>query len=77
MYNIIFKGHFETEKQDELIDKLQKILEETDTTYLGEIQSFKLPEYVDYQRIDEDEKDSTGENDSVQSGDTTVSDSDI
>lgn len=53
MFTIFLKGHFETEKQEEFLNKLQEILKETDTTYFGQVQSFKEPEYVDFQKVEE------------------------
>lgn len=76
MYTITFRGHFETEKQEEFIAKLQKILEETDTTFFGNVQSFKEPDYVDFQKI---ETNNVGESEDQSTGtkDTTIQSSDI
>lgn len=52
MYTIIFKGRFETDKQEEFVNKLQTLLKETDTEFLGQVQSFEMPPYVDYQKIE-------------------------
>lgn len=52
MFTITFRGHFETENQDKFIEKLQEILKETDTTYFGQVDSFKEPEYVDFQKVE-------------------------
>lgn len=52
MFTIFFKGHFETEKQEEFISKLQEILKETDTVFLGQVQSYKEPDYIDFQKIE-------------------------
>lgn len=52
MFTIFLKGHFETEKQEEFISKLQEILKETDTTYFGQVQSYKEPDYVDFQKVE-------------------------
>lgn len=52
MFTIFFKGHFETEKQEEFLNKLQEILKETDTTFLGQVQSYKEPDYVDFQKVE-------------------------
>lgn len=52
MFTIFFKGHFETEKQEEFINKLQEILKETDTVFLGQVQSYKEPDYIDFQKVE-------------------------
>ena len=47
MFTFFLKGHFETKNQENFLNKLQEILEETDTTYLGEVLSYTDPGYVD------------------------------
>lgn len=71
MYVITFKGHFETEKQEEFITKLQEILESTDTTFFGQVQSFKEPDYVDFQKVEVNDGEDS-ENQSTGTEDTTV-----
>ena len=52
MFTFFLKGHFETENLTEFIDKLQEILKETDTTYLGQVLSYTDPGYVDDSKIE-------------------------
>ena len=62
MFTIFLKGHFETENQEEFLNKLQEILKETDTTYFGQVQSFKEPDYVDFQKVEETKNAGESEN---------------
>lgn len=54
MFTFFLKGHFETENLTEFIDKLQEILKETDTIYLGQILSYTDPRYIDNSKIEFD-----------------------
>ena len=54
MFTFFLKGHFETKNLTEFTDKLQEILKETDTTYLGQILSYTDPRYVDNSKIEFD-----------------------
>ena len=67
MFTIFFKGHFETEKQEEFINKLQEILKETDTMFLGQVQSYKEPDYIDFQKV---EVNDAGESENTTEGTT-------
>lgn len=62
MFTIFLKGHFETEKQEEFLNKLQEILKETDTVFLGQVQSYKEPDYIDFQKVEEIEDAGESEN---------------
>lgn len=55
MYTIFLKGHFETEKQEEFLNQLQEVLSKTDTSFIGQVQSFKMPEDIDFQKIEDNE----------------------
>lgn len=52
MVTFIFKGQFETENQEDFINKLQEILDETDTTFIGKIDSYEMPKDVDFQKVE-------------------------
>lgn len=52
MVTIIFKGQFETENQEDFINKLQKILEETDTSFIGRVDAYEMPKDVDFQKVE-------------------------
>lgn len=48
MVTIIFKGQFETKNQENFINKLQEILDETDTTFIGKVDVYEMPKDVDF-----------------------------
>lgn len=52
MVTIIFKGQFETKNQENFINKLQEILDETDTTFIGRIDAYEMPKDVDFQKVE-------------------------
>lgn len=52
MVTIIFKGQFETENQEDFINKLQEILDETDTTFIGRVDVYEMPKDVDFQKVE-------------------------
>lgn len=52
MVTIIFKGQFETENQENFINKLQEILDETDTTFIGRVDAYEMPKDVDFQKVE-------------------------
>lgn len=52
MVTIIFKGQFETENQEDFINKLQEILDETDTTFIGRVDAYEMPKDVDFQKVE-------------------------
>lgn len=52
MVTIIFKGQFETKNQENFINKLQEILNETDTTFIGRIDAYEMPKDVDFQKVE-------------------------
>lgn len=52
MVTIIFKGQFETENQEDFINKLQEILDETDTTFIGRVNAYEMPKDVDFQKVE-------------------------
>lgn len=52
MVTIIFKGQFETKNQENFINKLQEILDETDTTFIGRIDAYEIPKNVNFQKVE-------------------------
>lgn len=52
MVTIIFKGQFETENQEDFINKLKEILEETDTSFIGRVDAYEMPKDVDFQKVE-------------------------
>lgn len=57
MYNITIKGYFETEKAEEFVKKLEEIVKETDSNFIGKPVVYELAPYVDYQKQEDgDEK---------------------
>lgn len=52
MVTIIFKGQFETENQEDFINKLQEILDKTDTIFIGRVDAYEMPKYVDFQKVE-------------------------
>lgn len=51
MVTIIFKGQFETSNHEIFINKIEEILKETDSTFVGRIDAYETPEYVDFQEV--------------------------
>lgn len=52
MYQITLRGYFETEKPDELLEAIKTVANENDADIIGQFQSYKLADYVDYQKAD-------------------------
>lgn len=52
MYQITLRGYFETEKPDELLEAIKTVASENDADIIGQFQSYKLADYVDYQKAD-------------------------
>ena len=52
MYQITIRGYFETEKPDELLEAIKTVANENDADIIGQFQSYKLADYVDYQKAD-------------------------
>ena len=52
MVTLIFKGQFETENQEDFINKLQEILDETDTSFVGRVNAYEMPKDVDFQKVE-------------------------
>lgn len=51
MVTIIFKGQFETSNHENFINKVEEILKETGSTFIGRIEAYEAPEYVDFQEV--------------------------
>lgn len=52
MVTIIFNGQFETKNQENFINKLQEILDETDTTFIGRVDVYEIPKDVNFQKVE-------------------------
>ena len=52
MYQITLRCYFETEKPDELLEAIKTVASENDADIIGQFQSYKLADYVDYQKAD-------------------------
>ena len=76
MVTIIFKGQFETENQEDFINKLQEILDETDTSFVGRVDAYEMPRDVDFQKV-ESKAINESEDKSETITDTSNSDSNI
>lgn len=76
MVTIIFKGQFETENQEDFINKLQEILDETDTSFVGRVYAYEMPKDVDFQKV-ESKTINESEDKSETTTDTSNSDSNI
>lgn len=56
MYNITIRGYFETEKAEDFIEKLNGIIEETDSIFVGKPVIYELAPYIDYQKQEDGDK---------------------
>lgn len=52
MYQIAFKGYFESENPDTLVEALKKTATENKSDVIGEFVVYQLAPYVDYQKAD-------------------------
>ena len=72
MYSLIFNGEFQVEYPDEFLNALQEIQEKYDVEYYGQIKTRNLGNFVDFQKIDNDDNQSEGDlNPDIQSTDKT------
>ena len=72
MYSLIFNGEFQVEYPDEFLKDLQELQEKHNVEYYGQIKSRNLGNFVDFQKIDDDDNQSEGDlNPDIQSTDTT------
>lgn len=55
MFELILNGKIELENPDEFIKEFQKLLQEFKTEFRGQNAIYKLPDYVDFQRIEVEE----------------------
>ena len=53
MFAVVFNGKVETEKVDEFLNGFHDLLKNTDSDFIGRVESYQLARYVDYQKIDE------------------------
>lgn len=52
MYQISLKGYFETEKPDELIEMINKAVQDSNSERIGQFATYQLAPYIDYQKAD-------------------------
>lgn len=52
MYEINLNGKIEIENPDDFVTDFQEILKKYNTTFHGQSAIFKLPEYVDFQKVE-------------------------
>lgn len=55
MFELILNGKFELENPDEFTKEFQMLLQKFNTEFRGQNAIYKLPDYVDYQRIETEE----------------------
>ena len=55
MYNIVIKGYFEVEDCDKFVESIQRVASECNAELIGNIATYQLAPYVDYQRCDDSE----------------------
>lgn len=54
MYELCLTGKIELESPEGFVDAFQKLLNEYKTSFRGQSSLIKLPDYVDYQKVEED-----------------------
>lgn len=52
MFELVLNGKVELENPDEFVKDLQDLFQKHKTTFYGQNAIYKLPDYVDYQRIE-------------------------
>lgn len=52
MWAIVFNGKIETENPDAFLEKLNSVLKETDSDFIGRVERYQLAKYVDYQKVE-------------------------
>lgn len=52
MWAIVFNGKIETENPDVFLEKLNSVLKETDSDFIGRVERYQLAKYVDYQKVE-------------------------
>lgn len=55
MFELVLNGKIELESPDEFFKELQELFKKYNTTFHGQNAIYKLPEYVDYQRVEIEE----------------------
>lgn len=56
MFEVILKGKFECKNADVFLEGLNKLLQETNTTFYGQAMKFEVLDFDDYEEIDDNEK---------------------
>lgn len=51
MTELVFRGKFETQKVQELLDGINNLLKETDSQFRGEVHQFDIGDYAEYEEI--------------------------
>lgn len=52
MYQIVYKGYFETENPDKFLQDLNEIVSKNNVTAAGKFETYMLAPYVDYIECD-------------------------
>ena len=55
MFNVTFKGYFETEDPDGFIEEIMDLLSKTNASFYGKPMVVMLPKDVDYQKQEPNE----------------------
>lgn len=61
MFEIILKGKFECKDADKFMDRLNAILQETETTFHGQAMKFQVLDFDDYEEVTENEEKTTSD----------------
>lgn len=70
MYQIKINGYIETDKAEEVVEAFKKVLTQNNATLYGDIKVFKLPDYIDFQKIEPEN--GNKENDNIKGRDTNT-----
>lgn len=52
MWALVINGKIETNKREEFVEGLAKLIKDTDSELIGRIEQYQLAEYVDYQKVE-------------------------
>lgn len=53
MFELVLNGKIELENPDEFVKDLQELFQKYKTTFHGQNAIYKIPDYVDFQRVEE------------------------
>lgn len=55
MTELVFRGTFETQNSKLFMDGIEKLFEETNTQFRGQVLQFEVDNYADYEEIKDEE----------------------